>query len=82
MKFGANLPMSEEILEFWEYFPIQIEPELRNYIEHHISHMQKCCENDLYSSAYPHLHIVYMTFVYIQLLRIANEKKRFFNILG
>lgn len=70
--------MSEEILEFWEYFPIQIEPELRDYIEHHISHMQKCCENGLYSSAYPHLHIVYMTFVYIQLLRIANEKKEIF----
>lgn len=70
--------MSEEILEFWDYFPIQIEPKLREYIDHHISHMQKCCENSLYSSAYPHLHIVYMTFVYIQLLRIAQEKNEIF----
>lgn len=70
--------MSEEILEFWNYFPIQIEPELREYIDHHINHMQKCCENGLYSSAYPHLHIVYMTFVYIQLLRIAQEKNEIF----
>lgn len=70
--------MSDEIIEFWGYFPIQIEPELRGYVDHHIGHLQKCCENGLYSSGYPHLHIIYMTFVYFQLLRIAKEKREVF----
>ncbi len=71
--------MSDESFEFEQFFPIHLDDqELQNYINHHITHMQKCCDNALYSSAYPHLHIVYMTFVYIQLLRIANEKQEIF----
>ncbi len=71
--------MSDESFEFWDFFPIHFDDqELQEYITHHITHMQKCCDNALYSSAYPHLHILYMTFVYIQLLRIAQEKREIF----
>ena len=69
----------EELYELSSFFPLNIDdPKLREYIDHHISHLQKCYENGLYSSGYPHLHILYMAFVYFQLLRIANEKKEEF----
>lgn len=65
----------EEIYELKAFFPLVIDDSnVQIYLNHHISHLQKCCENELYSSAYPHLHILYMTFVYFQLLRIAKEK--------
>jgi len=71
----------EEIFELNKYFPYSItEPDQRNYILHHLDNIQKCIENNLYSSAFPHLHIVYMSFVYFQLLRISKEKNIEFNL--
>jgi len=71
----------EELFELNKYFPfVIIDPIVRNYIRHHLEHLQKCVENNLYSSAYPHLHIIYMSFVYIQLLRIYREKEKEFKL--
>ncbi len=66
-----------EVYYISQYFPLSIsDPSLRKYIEHHLGSCIKCTENELYSSAYSHLHILYMTFIYIQLFRIAQNKER------
>jgi hypothetical protein len=69
----------EELYTFSKYFPLKIsEPNLARYLEHHLEHLINCGESGYYSSAFSHLHIVYMIFVYIQLLRIAKEKSQEF----
>lgn len=71
----------DEIYEISEYYPIRIsDGELRSYLNHHITHLQSCYDKALFSSAYPHLHILYMIFVYFQLIRIAREKKKEFEL--
>lgn len=45
------------------------------YLAHHYQCMTSCVEQELYSSAFSHLHLLYMTYVYIQLLRIAQDKE-------
>jgi hypothetical protein len=45
-----------------------------------LEHFGKCLDNDLFPSAYAHLHILYMTFVCIQILRISKEKENEFNL--
>jgi len=52
--------------------------QLDQYIEHHIASVVKCVDNELFSSAYSHLHLLYMVFIYVQLLRIAKEKEQEF----
>lgn len=69
----------EDLYEFGKFFPYSTTDEvLNNYVEHHIGSLYKCVENELFSSAYSHLHLLYMAFIYIQLLRIAREKKKEF----
>ncbi len=76
IKLGLSM---EELYTFSKYFPLKVsEPNLSKYIEHHLDHLINCGENGFYSSAFLHLHIVYMIFVYIQLLRIAKEKSQEF----
>ena len=71
----------QEIHTLLQYFPMSIAAsDLKKYLHHHFEHFIKCSENELYSSAYSHLHILYMIFVYIQLIRIANEKSQEFNL--
>ncbi|MEC9492293.1 hypothetical protein [Flexistipes sp.] len=65
----------EEIHALSQYFPLDTsDPTLKRYLEHQLNHAIRCVENELYPSAYSHLHILYMVFVYIQLLRISKEK--------
>lgn len=67
----------DEIYSLSQYFPLNIsDPTLKKYIDRHLASCIKCTENELYSSSYSHLHILYMTFVYIQLFRIAQNKER------
>jgi hypothetical protein len=64
-----------------QYFPLSSsDPILERYFDHHLGACLKCSENELYSSAYSHLHILYMIFVYVQLLRIAKEKAQEFDL--
>ena len=71
----------EEVQSLSQYFPLNIPDEtLSKYVGHHLNNINKCVENELYSSAYSHLHLLYMAFVYIQLLRIAREKKEQFEL--
>lgn len=69
----------EDIYEFGRFFPYGTSDEtLNNYVSHHILSINGCIENELYSSAYSHLHLLYMAFIYIQLLRIARAKEKEF----
>lgn len=71
----------DEIYILSQYFPLNSsDPILEKYLDHHLGACLKCSKNDLYSSAYSHLHILYMIFVYIQLLRIAKEKVQEFDL--
>lgn len=71
----------EELYKLASYFPYSFsDSTLKKYFEHHYKACYKCAENNLYSSAYSHLHILYMTFVYVQLLRISKEKSREFKL--
>ncbi len=67
----------EEVYNFAKYFPISIaDTTLEEYFEHHLNALLKCCENQLFSSAYFHLHVLYMVFIYVHLFRIAKSKER------
>ncbi len=63
----------DEQYQIIEYFPLGYsELRLSEYVKHHLEHFWGCSENDLFTSAYTHLHILYMTFVYIQIFRMSK----------
>ncbi len=69
----------EDVYNLDKYFPSGLGVEqLDEYVGHHLASITSCIENQLNSSAYSHLHLLYMAFVYIQLLRIAREKEKEF----
>ena len=71
----------EELIELDNLFPIYLEDiELKKYLNHHMSHLKLCYENNLFSSGYPHLHIIYMLFIYFQLTRVAAYKPTNFRL--
>ena len=71
----------DKIYTLSQYFPLSSsDTTLKKYLDHHLGACLKCSENELYSSAYSHLHILYMIFVYVQLLRIAKEKVQEFDL--
>jgi hypothetical protein len=64
----------DEAAQIADYLPIKArDPRVEKLINHHLSHMLKCVENNLFSSSLVHLHILYMVFVYVQIQRIANS---------
>lgn len=70
----------EGVYKLGKFFPARTSISLLDqYLSHHLSSVMNCVENELYSSAYSHLHLLYMSFTYIQLLRIAKEKEQEFN---
>lgn len=73
-----NLSM-EEVYAIIRYLPLRVsDSTLSTYIDHHLSQLYKCVEHELFSSAFFHLHILYMIFVYVHLFRISSEKKHEF----
>lgn len=71
--FGVHDRM-DELIELSNFFPYRIiDPELNKYFIYQIEHVQSCYDNNLYSSAFTHLHLIYMLFIYIQLNRIIDQ---------
>ncbi len=71
----------DRVYEIADYFPRHIsDTTLRNYVEHHVASLVKCVENELYSSAYSHMHLLYMAFIYLQILRISQLKEAEFRL--
>jgi hypothetical protein len=66
--------MYDEATRIADYLPIKArDPRVAKLIDHHLSHLLRCVENNLFSSSLVHLHILYMIFVYVQIQRIANS---------
>lgn len=66
--------------EIANYLPINSGiPKASAFIVHHLTELQKCLENKLYSSSYYHIHLLFMIFIYFQLLRISEEREEEFS---
>lgn len=71
--------MSDEVIELASFFPSKTHDTATDqYIAHHLNSIDRCIKNKLYSSAYSHLHLLYMTYIYIQLLRISTDMEKEF----
>ena len=62
--------MSYLLGEIEDFIPLNSGSPINEYLTHHLQSLSKCRENQLYSSAFYHLHLVYMTLVYVQIERI------------
>lgn len=62
-----------DITNLQRYFPRKsFEENVWGYISYHVDHLKRCLENELYESAFFHLHLLYMSFLYIQMVRMAE----------
>jgi len=69
----------DDIYRIFDYFPIQPDEQtVLDYTAHHRKHLEACCTQQLFASAFIHIHLSYMTFIYLQLKRIAKEKQEVF----
>jgi hypothetical protein len=60
-----------DITNLHKYFPRKsFEDSVWGYVSHHWDSLGKCAENELFESAFFHLHILYMSFLYIQAVRL------------
>ena len=75
LAFKVNtISITKDIYLIRQYFPNYPKERIFEYFQHHCEGLIACVENKLFSSAYYHLHILYMTFTYIQLSRIAKKR--------
>lgn len=65
--------MEELLYELEILFPLNPDSPIKKYLHHHEIHLSKCIKNQLYSSGFYHLHLIYMTLIYIQIERILNN---------
>lgn len=69
----------EQVYEIFKFLPKKIdEPWLSNYIDDNIKKLIKSLENWIETWIYFHTHILFMIYIYIQLLRISQFKKQEF----
>ena len=69
----------EVAFEIARFLPLKIEDwDVLKYVEYHIEKLDQSIENDIESGVFFHTHILYMTFIYFQLLRIAQFKEKEF----
>lgn len=73
---SSNMESSYEITKF---LPIKIENwDVLKYVQYHAKKLDQSIENEIESWIFFHTHILYMTFVYFQLLRISQFKEQEF----
>ena len=65
--------MEEIVYEFGIFFPLNPDSPIKKYLHHHEKHLLKCIKNQLYSSGFYHLHLIYMKLIYVQIERILNN---------
>ena len=72
--------MIESSYDITRFLPIQIgDEDIIKYIRYHADNLDKSIEHNIESGIFFHVHILYMTFIYFQLLRISQKddiKKR------
>ena len=84
-KFGihnftfTNYIMIESSLDITRFLPINSgDKSISDYIQYHTEHLDKSIEHGIETGVFFHVHILYMVFVYFQLLRISQIKTQEF----
>lgn len=68
-----------DIFEIAKFLPTTFErEEIAMYVAHHFDQFQKSLDGELQTGAFLHAHILFMTFIYFQLLRISRYKEKEF----
>ena len=68
---------------FIVFSPYRLKNEVESYyFTTHRDNLDKCVDAELFCSAYSHLHLLYMMFVYLQLFRIARNRSSDFEIFS
>ena len=71
--------MLEWSYEITQFLPIKIEDQhVAEYISYHTKKLDESLEHNIETWVFLHTHILYMTFIYIQLLRISKFKEKEF----
>lgn len=71
--------MLEWSYEITQFLPIKIEDQhVAQYISYHSQKLDESIEHKIETWVFLHTHILYMTFIYIQLLRISENKEKEF----
>lgn len=71
--------MLEWSYEITQFLPIKIEDQhVSEYISYHSKKLDESIEHKIETWVFLHAHILYMTFIYIQLLRISKNKEKEF----
>lgn len=71
--------MIEWSYEITQFLPMKVEDQhVAQYISYHIKKLDESIEHKIETWVFLHTHILYMTFIYIQLLRISKFKEREF----
>lgn len=71
--------MLEWSYEITQFLPIKIEDQhVAEYIAYHSKKLDESLEHKIETWVFLHTHILYMTFIYIQLLRISENKEKEF----
>lgn len=69
----------ESSYEITKFLPLKIEDgDVLKYVQYHAEKLDQSIENNIESWIFFHTHILYMTFVYFQLLRISQFKEQEF----
>lgn len=69
----------ESSYDITKFLPIKIEDgDVLKYVQYHREKLDQSIENNIESWIFFHTHILYMTFVYFQLLRISQFKEQEF----
>jgi len=69
----------EWAFEILDYLPkAGLNEQVNDYIQYHASELDKSIDNEIEMWIYIHTHILYMVFIYFQLLRISQVKEKEF----
>ena len=52
-----------EMDELEGFLPLNADNPIKKYLEHHFQHFDKCINHNIYSSAFYHLHLLYMALI-------------------
>lgn len=71
--------MLEWSYKITQFLPIKVEDQhVAQYISYHSQKLDESIEHNIETGVFLHTHILYMTFIYIQLLRISENKEKEF----
>ena len=65
--------MEDLIYKLQSFVPLNTNSDIKQYLEHQFEHLSTCIDNDLYSSSFYHLHLIYMILIYTQIERIFKN---------